>query len=212
MIINWYKVINQHFSTLMLLLQNEPDQVKHTLDVLKCGLFSKNAELAITACQILTRVIVVAIENDLEDLRFNYLEWLTMTKKQPKVKPPKSPAKNPKYGSEKKQKPQFEHLLTEAGLKAFIRAYNRHYQYFIEPFGTFLKQAGKDSYIDLITNHLRLQSESNFNFLGIIQDLHTHYLETGENDAVFIESGVLNILIDICYTMADSNYNSTFTP
>lgn len=29
---------------------------------------------------------------------------------------------------------------------------------------------------------------------------------------VFVDSGVLNILIDICYTMADSNYNSTFTP
>lgn len=168
MIINWYKLINSHFSTLMLLLQKEPDQVKHTLDVLKCGLFSKNAELTITTCQLLTRIIALAVENDLEDLRFNYLEWLTMAKKLPTSKPPKSPTKTSKYGSEKKQKAQFDHLLTETGLKAFIRAYNRHLKKFIEPFGTFIKQAGKDSYIDLITNHLRIQAESNFTFLGII--------------------------------------------
>jgi hypothetical protein len=39
-IMAWYKLLNANAAQLVFLLQTETEQVKQTLDVIKCGLFS----------------------------------------------------------------------------------------------------------------------------------------------------------------------------
>jgi len=67
-----------------------------------------------------------------------------------------------------------------------------------------LISAGKDSYIDLLTNHLRLCSTNNFEFLGLFQDLYDVMIQTKNGRAAVIDSGVINVLIEICYKIADN--------
>ena len=62
-IIAWYKLVYKNISQLIFLLNNEIDQVRHTLDVLKCGLFSKNAEVANLCCRVLTKLVQSFNEN-----------------------------------------------------------------------------------------------------------------------------------------------------
>ena len=56
-IISWYKLIYNNVGQLVYLLNNELDQLKSTLDVLKCGLLSKSLEVSNLACRVLTKIL-----------------------------------------------------------------------------------------------------------------------------------------------------------
>jgi len=60
-----------------------------------------------------------------------------------------------------------------------------------------------DNYIDLLTNQLRINSQNNFEYLGLVQDMYELMLATSSGRKAFIDSGVFNILIDICYSLAN---------
>jgi hypothetical protein len=44
-IIGWYQLIYQYIDKLVVLLVYEKESASHSLDVLKCGLFSKNVDV-----------------------------------------------------------------------------------------------------------------------------------------------------------------------
>jgi hypothetical protein len=56
-IIGWYKLIYDNIAQLISLLILELDQTKHTLDVLKCGLFSKNKEVCNMCCKVFSKIV-----------------------------------------------------------------------------------------------------------------------------------------------------------
>ena len=111
---------------------------------------------------------------------------------------------NPVSPKKDKQTSELENFLTEPGLKAFLRAYRKHSSDFMEQFIAFLIQAGMDNYIDLFTNQLRISSINNFEYLGLVQDMFELMLSTSGGRKAFIDSGVFNVLIDICYSLANN--------
>lgn len=56
----------------------------------------------------------------------------------------------------------------------------------------------------MLTNHLRLCSANNFEFLGLFQDLYEVMIQTKNGRSAMIDSGVINVLIEICYKIADN--------
>jgi len=62
-ILNWYKLILNNIGHLIYLLQNEIDQVSPSMSVLKCGLFSKDADVANLCCRVFTKMVSIFNEN-----------------------------------------------------------------------------------------------------------------------------------------------------
>jgi len=62
----------------------------------------------------------------------------------------------------------------------------------------------------LLTNHLRLNSFSNLEYLNLIQDIHPLMLSTKSGRTALIDSGVYNVIIDICFTIADNPINGVY--
>lgn len=61
---------------------------------------------------------------------------------------------------------------------------------------------GRENYIDLFTNHLRAQSRSNSEYLSRIIDLYEVIIQTTSGRVVFIDSGVLGLVIDMSIKIA----------
>jgi hypothetical protein len=87
----------------------------------------------------------------------------------------------------------------ETGLKAFLRAHYRHGADFIESFGAFLVQASFNNYIEFFTHHLRINCDSNVHYLSVIQDVFNILIKTSNGRTALIDSGVMNLLIDIAF-------------
>ena len=86
-------------------------------------------------CNLCTRVLTKLIntfhENDITDLKFRYLDWLTVqrTVKPSAQKPLASPAKLRSNSKSKKTAGatvDLDNFMSEPGLKAFLRAYRKH--------------------------------------------------------------------------------------
>ena len=144
-------------------------------------------------------------------LKFAYLAWLT--DQRPKKKKPTNAVKSKlATGLTKKVKRlenDADNFLNEAGLRAFLRGYRVHQTDFMEQFTSFLIQAGQDSYVDLLTNQLRIYSVSTFEYLGLVQDMYQIMFETKNGRVAFYDSGVFQILVDICYGIADQAYSGS---
>jgi len=67
--------------------------VKHTLDVIKCGLFSKNTEVANLSCRVITKIVASYNENQMQDLKFSFTEWLLVQR--PKLPQAAKPLPSP---------------------------------------------------------------------------------------------------------------------
>ena len=87
----------------------------------------------------------------------------------------------------------------ETGLKAFLRAHHRHGGDFIESFGAFLVAASFDNYIEFFTHHLRVNCDSNYHYLSVIQDVYSILVKTASGRTALIDSGVMNLLIDVAF-------------
>jgi hypothetical protein len=76
----------------------------------------------------------------------------------------------PRYtkSARKSQDGELEQFHSEAGLQSFLRAHNKHQGEFIEQFAAFMIQAGVNNYIDLFTQHLRVQSASAVAYMGTL--------------------------------------------
>jgi hypothetical protein len=61
-ILSWYKLIYGNIGQLVYLLHNEPEAIRSTMDVLRCGLFSKDIEVAVIACRIFTKLASIIID------------------------------------------------------------------------------------------------------------------------------------------------------
>ena len=59
-------------------------------------------------------------------------------------------------------------MINDAGLLHFIRALRYHQTEFIELFVAGLVQYGTDNYIELLLEHLRLNSDSFLEYLRIL--------------------------------------------
>ena len=64
----------------MFLFQRDPEQLKPSLNVLKCGLFSKSSDVVNQASNVLTKIATVINENQssMFELRGSYNEWMFM--------------------------------------------------------------------------------------------------------------------------------------
>jgi hypothetical protein len=93
--------------------------------------------------------------------------------------------------------------MYEQGLKAFIRAYKRGIPEYIESMAIFLIKAGQDNLVDLISNHLRAASENTLQYLEVIQDIKETFFNNPLYNETVLQSGLLNVLIDILIQIAD---------
>jgi hypothetical protein len=83
-VLRWYTLLHSNVGHLIFLLQNEMDQVSPTLNVLKCGMFSRDVDVCNMCCRVFTKM--VTIMNDSEDsgvmeLKHAFWDWLTVQKK-----------------------------------------------------------------------------------------------------------------------------------
>ena len=65
-------------------------------------------------------------------------------------------------------------------------------------------QAGKDNYIDLLTNQLNVNSANTNEYLGLIQDIYEIMFATTSGRNALIDSGAFHVLIDLCHSVADN--------
>lgn len=115
----------------------------------------------------------------MNDMKFGFWEWLTIQKQvQNGNKPPASPSPKRKGQvlgrllTQKKKDTGEVDVMGEPGLKAFIRAQKKHQGEFVDQFAAFLIQIGSENEIDLMTNHLRVNSGNNFLYLSLMHDLY----------------------------------------
>ena len=101
--------------------------------------------------------------------------------------------------------------MTETGLKAFLRAHHRHGGEFIEIFSAFLVQASYNNHIEFFTQQLRLSCDSNSHYLSVVQDVYTILFQTANGRTALIDSGVLNMLIDVSLQVADQNMSQVIS-
>ena len=78
----WYELMNEHASHLVFLMQSEADQVDFLLDIVKFGLFSKNEEVAVKCCQLMTSIVSILNGNQhsesIVEIKVSFFEWLTV--------------------------------------------------------------------------------------------------------------------------------------
>ena len=79
-IIDWFSLIYSYTSKLVSLLKQEGSQMGLCLDVVKCGLFSRNADVANACAKVLTRVAQEIQTSEDAELREALLLWLTETR------------------------------------------------------------------------------------------------------------------------------------
>lgn len=106
---------------LIYLLQNEMDQVTPTLNVLKCGMFSRNADVSNLSCRVFTKIASIMNENSQDggiiELKHSFWEWLTVQQKA-QEKAPGGSNSPPKYAksAKKSQDGELEQFHSEPGL------------------------------------------------------------------------------------------------
>ena len=83
-----------------------------------------------------------------------------------------------------------------------MRAQVRHPTEFIDQFALFLIQAGEGNHIEMFTHHLRLNCANNLSYLELMHDMFDILNQTQSGRIAFIESGVLNVLIDMALQIA----------
>ena len=62
--------------------------------------------------------------------------------------------------------------------------------------------AGQDSYVDLLTNHLRKQSGCDSDYLRLLLDLYPCLAKAPEAEEVLVKSGALNVIFDHAHAVA----------
>lgn len=81
-VIRWYTVLLNNIGHLIFLLQSELDQVFPTLNVLKCGMFSRDPDVSNLSCRVFTKIASIMNENSQDggiiELKHSFLEWLTV--------------------------------------------------------------------------------------------------------------------------------------
>jgi hypothetical protein len=164
--------------------------------VIKSGLFSKEPDVAIICCRVFTKMVSLINENSqsgpMNEFRYSYQEWFTVDKN---YKVPGAPKKNF----------ELESFQGESGIKAFLRAYMRHPQEFLDTFALFLIQASESNQIETFTHHVRLNCANNLMYLNLMHDLSDVFFKTQSGKATFVESGVLNLLIDMTLQIAGNS-------
>jgi len=116
-VIAWYQLLFYNADLLVDLLSHETEQIKTTLDVIKCGLFSKNAEVATLCSRLFIKIVEMLNEfsdtSEILDLKFVFYEWLTLARVPAKITPApspykgRSPAKPPKKLERKEPQDNF---------------------------------------------------------------------------------------------------------
>lgn len=81
-VIKWYSILLNNVGHLVFLLQTEMDQVVPTLNVLKCGMFSRNPDVSNLSCRVFTKIASIMNENSQDgsviELKHSFWEWLTV--------------------------------------------------------------------------------------------------------------------------------------
>ena len=146
-IANWFKAILQNSNKLVDLLEDEnkdPKAVTQTLNVIKSGLLSEDAQVANICARCINKIVTIiaeraqyqltereADEAPSANLQVQIWEWFTQGNNFEGVKANRSqsPKKNQKPSSvpkrtlrEQKKIKELESLLNESGIKAFLKA------------------------------------------------------------------------------------------
>ena len=56
-LVSWFDLVSQNVSTLVKLFQQEPNQLKNTLDVLKSGLFSNSLKVVVQCADMFYKLL-----------------------------------------------------------------------------------------------------------------------------------------------------------
>lgn len=84
-VLRWYTILLNNIGHLIFLLQTETDQVNATLSVLKCGLFSRNADVCNLSCRLFTKIASIMNENSQDggivELKHSFWDWMTVQQK-----------------------------------------------------------------------------------------------------------------------------------
>jgi hypothetical protein len=86
----------------------------------------------------------------------------------------------------------------------FIRAYRNHENEVIETLTSSLIQYGRDNYVELFTYQLNAHSQDEQEYLRILQDTLPFLVSTSKGRLAFIDTGVINMIIDMCLSICES--------
>lgn len=216
-VLTWYKLILHNAQQLVNLLELERGDAKAlgmTLNVIKCGLLSEDADVANLCARVLSKVCQIIheraeMEEEAASLVPSIWEWFTqgqtlnLNSTLPQTKgQPGSAAKREKKMPKKQQ--ELQGLLNEAGLRAYMRALRQHQGDFIEQFSASIVQFGTDNYVELFTHHLRAQSDGPLEFIRAMQESVGVLSQTARGRKALIDSGALNLLLEIGLEMSEA--------
>ena len=80
-VISWFDLVQNNKSILIKLFEQEPGQMKHTLDVLKSGLFSNSVKVVLSCISLFTSLLD-EIDNGHQSSRIEseFDEWMTVVR------------------------------------------------------------------------------------------------------------------------------------
>jgi hypothetical protein len=130
-------------------------------------------------------------------------EWLTTAQSDA------TPAQNAsltktKQSKHSKAQLELDSYVGESGMLGFIRAYRNHENEVIETLTSSLIQYGRDNYVELFTYQLNAHSQDEQEYLRILQDTLPFLVSTSKGRLAFIDTGVINMIIDMCLSICES--------
>ena len=100
-----------------------------------------------------------------------------------------------------------EQLMAESGLRTLLRAYDFHGGEMLETLVAALISFASqtENYLELFTQHLMFQAKSQVHFIQVINDVAGMLINAQRGKKVFIDSGVLGILVRQAIEFADNS-------
>lgn len=197
-VIEWLKLIYQNIGKFIELLRAEQHYMAHCMDAIKCGLYSRNAEVCNWCELVFTKLVQTMNENEMLELKHFFVEWLTVPR-QDEVR--KSPARKKKEQVDQNINMDF---LNEPGLQTMLRAYHKHGAQFIDQFVAFLVHVGLHNEVEMFTNQLRLNCQGNLEYLALMWDVTSTMLATEAGRKALVDSTAINVIIDLAFAIADN--------
>eukprot|EP00347_Sterkiella_histriomuscorum_P016192 403354133 len=213
----WYLDIYQNTQLLIQLIDNEKDSnaMKLTLNILKCGLYSQNTDLAINCIRLLSKMgqEINQIGGQLQGLAWDWLissqngqNMQNMPQNLNDVQIPDFSMSLNTDGSPIKN--QIQTLPSnESGLQSLIFCYKRFLSEggLIEHIFPLLVHYSKDNYMEVFTHHIRNQFglQERHDYLQFCHELMITHQQTGLYKESILNSGVFLEWLNMALRMSE---------
>lgn len=218
-LIAWYRYLNENAAAFVSALEEKQFLVTNTinaLNVVKCGLYSKNEEVANLCCSALINIYMEVDQgiykyNNHSKLKVDIWDWF--------ISPLDAPA-NDQVSSPRasrgvtlnflripKRPTDLHYLLNESGLRTLIRALIYHKENLADSFMRVIAAFGSHRMLEAVTHQLKIQFPYEQDYLSFLHDYYYMFTESHMFATVFIDSEALENIVNQCIQINSRNLN-----